>query len=150
MKYFTISELTRSDTASIKQIDNTPNKEITEHLIELVEKLLDPLRNDWAEYCDVNRLGNPAISVNSGYRCNELNKAVGGSLTSAHLTGYAADIIPSNGRMKEFQVWITEAIEKYDFDQLIYEKPRNGIASWIHLGLKNKEGLQRRQKFTII
>lgn len=150
MKYFTISELTRSDTASIKKIDNTPNKEITEHLIELVEKLLDPLRSDWAEYCDVNRLGNPAISVNSGYRCNELNKAVGGSLISAHLTGYAADIIPSNGQMKEFQVWITEAIEKYDFDQLIYEKPRNGIASWIHLGLKNKEGLQRRQKFTII
>lgn len=129
MKYFTISELTRSDTASIKKIDNTPNKEITEHLIELVEKLLDPLRSDWAEYCDVNRLGNPAISVNSGYRCNELNKAVGGSLTSAHLTGYAADISPINGNMKVFQSWIAEAIEEFDFDQLIYEKPKNGIAS---------------------
>lgn len=150
MKYFTISELTRSDTASIKKIDNTPNKEITEHLIELVEKLLDPLRSDWAEYCDVNRLGNPAISVNSGYRCNELNKAVGGSLTSAHLTGYAADIIPINGNMKVFQSWIAEAIEELNWDQLIYEKPKNGIASWIHLGLKNKDGMQRRQKFTII
>lgn len=150
MKYFTISELTRSDTASIKQIDNTPNKEITEHLIELVEKLLDPLRSDWAEYCDVNRLGNPAISVNSGYRCNELNKAVGGSLTSAHLTGYAADISPINGNMKVFQSWIAEAIEELNWDQLIYEKPKNGIASWIHLGLKNKDGMQRRQKFTII
>lgn len=150
MKYFTISELTRSDTASIKKIDNTPNKEITEHLIELVEKLLDPLRSAWAEYCDVNRLGNPAISVNSGYRCNELNKAVGGSLTSAHLTGYAADISPINGNMKVFQSWIAEAIEEFDFDQLIYERPRNGIASWIHLGLKNKDGMQRRQKFTII
>lgn len=150
MKYFTISELTRSDTASIKKIDNTPNKEITEHLIELVEKLLDPLRSAWAEYCDVNRLGNPAISVNSGYRCNELNKAVGGSLTSAHLTGYAADIIPSNGQMKVFQSWIAEAIEELNWDQLIYEKPKNGIASWIHLGLRNKDGMQRRQKFTII
>lgn len=150
MKYFTISELTRSDTASIKKIDNTPNKEITEHLIELVEKLLDPLRSAWAEYCDVNRLGNPAISVNSGYRCNELNKAVGGSLTSAHLTGYAADIIPINGNMKVFQSWIAEAIEELNWDQLIYEKPKNGIASWIHLGLKNKDGMQRRQKFTII
>lgn len=150
MKYFTISELTRSDTASIKKIDNTPNKEITEHLIELVEKLLDPLRSAWAEYCDVNRLGNPAISVNSGYRCNELNKAVGGSSTSAHLTGYAADISPINGNMKVFQSWIAEAIEEFDFDQLIYERPRNGIASWIHLGLKNKDGMQRRQKFTII
>lgn len=150
MKYFTISELTRSDTASIKKIDNTPNKEITEHLIELVEKLLDPLRSAWAEYCDVNRLGNPAISVNSGYRCNELNKAVGGSSTSAHLTGYAADISPINGNMKVFQSWIAEAIEELNWDQLIYEKPKNGIASWIHLGLKNKDGMQRRQKFTII
>ena len=129
MKYFTISELTRSDIASTKKIDNTPNKEITKHLIELVEKLLDPLRSDWAEYCDVNQLENPEISVTSGYRCTELNKAIKGSPTSAHLTGYAADIIPSNDQMEEFQDWITEAIEKYDFDQLIFERPRNGIAS---------------------
>lgn len=129
MKYFTISELTRSDIASTKKIDNTPNKEITKHLIELVEKLLDPLRSDWAEYCDVNQLENPEISVTSGYRCTELNKAIKGSPTSAHLTGYAADIIPSNDQMEEFQAWISEAIEKYDFDQLIFELPRNGIAS---------------------
>ena len=129
MKYFTISELTRSDIASTKKIDNTPNKEITKHLTELVEKLLDPLRSDWAEYCDVNQLENPEISVTSGYRCTELNKAIKGSPTSAHLTGYAADIIPSNDQMEEFQAWITEAIEKYDFDQLIFERPRNGIAS---------------------
>ena len=103
MKYFTISELTRSDIASTKKIDNTPNKEITKHLTELVEKLLDPLRGDWAEYCDVNQLGDPAISVNSGYRCNELNKAVKGSPTSAHTAGYAADLTPDNGQMEEFQ-----------------------------------------------
>lgn len=77
MKYFTISELTRSDTASIKKIDNTPNKEITEHLIELVEKLLDPLRSDWAKYCDDNQLGNAGIRISSGFRNKELNKAVG-------------------------------------------------------------------------
>lgn len=129
MKYFTISELTRSDIASTKKIDNTPNKDITKHLTELVEKLLDPLRSDWAEYCDVNQLENPEISVTSGYRCTELNKAIKGSPTSAHLTGYAADIIPSNDQMEEFQAWISEAIEKYDFDQLIFELPRNGIAS---------------------
>lgn len=129
MKYFTLEELTRSDTASIKHINNTPDESITEHLIELVEKLLDPIRERWAKYCDDNQLGNAGIRISSGFRNKELNKAVGGSSTSAHLTGYAADIIPSNGQMKEFQVWITEAIEKYDFDQLIYEKPRNGIAS---------------------
>jgi hypothetical protein len=52
--------------------------------------------------------------------------------------------------MKVFQSWIAEAIEELNWDQLIYEKPKNGIASWIHLGLKNKDGMQRRQKFTII
>lgn len=122
MKYFTISELTRSDTASIKQIDNTPNKEITEHLIELVEKLLDPLRNDWAEYCDVNQLGSPAISVNSGYRCNELNKAVGGSLTSAHLTGYAADIQNVSGSREEFYQFLLNFLKDRNFDECFIEK----------------------------
>ena len=122
MKYFTISELTRSDTASIKKIDNTPNKEITEHLIELVEKLLDPLRSDWAEYCDVNRLGNPAISVNSGYRCNELNKAVGGSLTSAHLTGYAADLQNVSGSREEFYQFLLNFLKDRNFDECFIEK----------------------------
>lgn len=150
MKYFTVEELTESSTAIKENIDNTPSKEITEHLIELIEELLDPIREKWAEYCNINKLGNPAISVSSGYRCKELNKAVNGSVTSAHMTGYAADIYPSNGNMKRFQVWITDEIENYKWDQLIYEKPRNGVASWIHLGLKNGSGEQRRQKFTIV
>jgi uncharacterized protein YcbK (DUF882 family) len=124
MKYFTISELTRSDTASIKQIDNTPNKEITEHLIELVEKLLDPLRSDWAEYCDVNRLGNPAISVNSGYRCNELNKAVNGSVTSAHMTGYAADLQNVSGSREEFYQFLLNFLKDRNFDECFIEKSR--------------------------
>lgn len=122
MKYFTLEELTRSDTASIKHIDNTPDESITEHLIELVEKLLDPLRSDWAEYCDDNQLGNAGIRISSGFRNKELNKAVGGSSTSAHLTGYAADISPINGNMKVFQSWIAEAIEKYDFDECFIER----------------------------
>ena len=121
MKYFTISELTRSDTASIKKIDNTPNKEITEHLIELVEKLLDPLRSDWAEYCDVNRLGNPAISVSSGYRCKELNKAVNGSVTSAHMTGYAADLQNVSGSREEFYQFLLNFLKDRNFDECFIE-----------------------------
>ena len=143
MKYFTISELTRSDTASIKQIDNTPNKEITEHLIELVEKLLDPLRNDWAEYCDVNQLGSPAISVNSGYRCNELNKAVGGSLTSAHLTGYAADIQNVSGSREEFYQFLLNFLKDRNFDECFIEK--SSTSQWVHIALYSIKGLQRRK-----
>ena len=124
MKYFTLEELTRSDTASIKHINNTPDESITEHLIELVEKLLDPIRERWAKYCDDNQLGNAGIRISSGFRNKELNKAVGGSSTSAHLTGYAADISPINGNMKVFQSWIAEAIEKYDFDECFIERSR--------------------------
>lgn len=144
MKYFTLEELTRSDTASIKHINNTPDESITEHLIELVEKLLDPIRERWAKYCDDNQLGNAGIRISSGFRNKELNKAVGGSSTSAHLTGYAADISPINGNMKVFQVWITDEIENYNFDECFIE--RSSTAHWVHIALYSIKGLQRRKK----
>ena len=82
MKYFTLKELTRSTTATAKGIDNTPTPEVEKNLTLLVENVLDPLREIY---------GKP-ITVNSGYRCPELNKAVGGSKTSDHVKGFAADI----------------------------------------------------------
>ena len=72
--YFELDEFIRSDTAKKYGIDNTPTFAIVAHLDELVESILDPLR---AAY------GKP-ITVTSGYRCNSLNKAVGGADTSAH------------------------------------------------------------------
>lgn len=82
MKWFTISELCRSDKASKLKIDNTPTPGIEQNLKRLVANILDPLREAW---------GSP-IDVTSGYRCPELNKAVGGVKNSQHLTGQAADI----------------------------------------------------------
>ena len=82
MKYFTIKELTRSDTARHLGIDNTPPASAVMALNELVDHVLDPLREAW---------GGP-IHVNSGYRCPELNKIVGGTPTSQHQRGEAADI----------------------------------------------------------
>ena len=67
MKYFTIEELTRSTTARLRGIDNTPSQQVINNLIALVDNVLDPLREAW---------GKP-IHVNSGYRCRALNKAVG-------------------------------------------------------------------------
>lgn len=150
MKNFNLEEFLRSNTAVELNIDNTPSKDEELNINELVDNLLDPLRDSWAEYCKSNNLGNGGITVRSGFRSNDLNKAVGGSKTSAHTSGWAADIVPSNGNMKKFQIWITEAIEEYNWDQLIYEKPRNGVASWIHIGLRNREGKQRKQKFTLV
>ncbi len=82
MKYFTIKELTRSETARCLEIDNTPPSSAVAALHELVEQVLDPLREAW---------GGP-IWVDSGYRCPELNRAVGGTPTSQHQRGEAADI----------------------------------------------------------
>lgn len=122
MKYFTLEELTRSDTASIKHIDNTPDESITEHLIELVEKLLDPIREGWAKYCDDNQLGNAGIRISSGFRNKELNKAVGGSSTSAHLTGYAADLQNVSGSREEFYQFLLNFLKDRNFDECFIEK----------------------------
>lgn len=126
MKHFTIKEFTRTNTG----LDNTPSKEVTENLTFLVENLLDKVREEY---------GNP-ISVNSGYRSPEVNKAVGGAKTSQHLTGCAADITTGSksGNEKLFNI-----IKQYEFDQLINEHN----FSWIHISLK-KSG-NRNQILTI-
>ncbi len=86
MKYFSITELIHSDTADRLGIANILPIRQRRALIALADNVLDPLREAW---------GRPII-VNSGYRCPELNKAVGGVPTSMHLTGNAADITTGN------------------------------------------------------
>lgn len=143
MKYFTVEELTESSTAIKENIDNTPSKEITEHLIELIEELLDPIREKWAEYCNINKLGNPAISVSSGYRCKELNKAVNGSVTSAHMTGYAADLQNVSGSREEFYQFLLNFLKDRNFDECFIEK--SSTSQWVHIALYSIKGLQRRK-----
>lgn len=134
--YFTINELVVSDTAKKFNIDNTPSIEIKLHLMELINKLLNPLREAW---------GGPII-VTSGYRCKSLNEKVGGSKTSAHMTGYAADLIPGNGQRAKFIKFIQEYLKTHNlpFDQCINEYNR-----WCHVGLKSSTGFQRKQIFKI-
>lgn len=150
-KYFTISELCESDKADELGIVNIPNEEEIKHLEELIE-VCDKIREAWTELCKKNGWGRPSIRTNSGFRCEALNKAVGGKKTSAHRIGYAIDWEPNNQRNKEFYEFVKEFLEENNiaWDQLINEKPRNGIPSWIHLGLKNQKGQQRRQVFTLV
>ena len=82
VSYFTIPELVQSITADACGIDNTPTAEAVPLIVELITKVLDPLRERW---------GAP-IYVNSGYRCPALNRKVGGVLNSYHIRGMAADI----------------------------------------------------------
>lgn len=121
MKYFTIEELTRSDTATTRGIDNTPTPEIKANLERLVDKVLDPLREKY---------GKP-ITVNSGYRCPELNKAVGGSKTSDHMNGFSVDITASS--KKENAILFQIIKDNFDFDQLIWEKGNSEYPDWVHV-----------------
>lgn len=77
MKFFTIAELCKSTTADRLGINNRCRQEHVTALTALVDNVLDPLRTWW---------GKP-ITVNSGYRCPELNAAVKGSKTSQHMKG---------------------------------------------------------------
>lgn len=132
MKYFTIKELCKSETAQAKGINNEPTKEIEKNLIALVENVLDPLR-EW--------YGKP-IYVNSGYRCQKLNKAVGGVSSSQHTKGQAADIDVNNtANNKKLFDYIKNNLK---YDQLLWE---NG-GSWIHVSFRN-DGKNRMQCLSI-
>lgn len=123
MKYFTIKELCKSSTATQRGIDNTPNSEIVSNLEQLVDNVLDPLREKY---------GSP-IKVNSGYRCEKLNKAVGGANTSQHRYGLAADIT-TGSKLGNKNLFILAQQMNLPFDQLIDEK----TYSWIHISFSKK------------
>lgn len=138
MKHFTFREFERSDTAARLKIDNRLPELAEAHVVELVDILLDPLREAW---------GGPLI-VTSGYRCPELNKAVGGSETSAHTAGWAADLVPESDDPRGVQGLVDFAMEwltatGLPFDQLIYE--RSGGRRWLHVGIRKLDGKQRRE-----
>ena len=137
MKYFTIEELCKSETAERLNIDNTPTKEIVDNLTYFVDRILDPLRESWGS----------AILVNSGFRCHLLNKAVGGSKTSAHKLGWAVDLRPKNGKIEEFKKFVVEFFKGRMWDQIILET--DGDTIWVHIGLFNGSRKQRRQIFSI-
>lgn len=131
MKHFTIKELTRSTTAQLRGIDNTPSQQVINNLEALVNNVLDPLRDAW---------GAP-IHVNSGYRCPELNKAVGGVPASQHLKGEAADITagsPAKNKLlysllRQLNLPVDQAINEHDF-------------AWIHVSYGPRH---RRHYFAI-
>lgn len=126
MKYFSIEELIRSAKAKELGIDNTPTEDVIANLTILVENVLDKARIG---------IGSPII-VNSGYRCEELNKAVGGKKNSQHKKGEAADITTGTfyGNMCLFN-YIKDNLE---FDQLIDEKHYQ----WVHVSFRKGRNRQ--------
>lgn len=150
MKHFALAEFTNSATAKARGLANTPTPEHRANLEMLVAMLLDPLREAWAVRCAHEAWGNPGIVITSGYRGFQLNKAVGGSSTSAHCVGFAADTIPANGRLKEYKDFCREFLRGRAFDQMISEdEDTKGTPRWVHIGYKDRQGGQRRQLLTM-
>ena len=121
-KYFKLEELLKSNTALTSQIHNLPSWADVENLQELATSVLDPIREKW---------GQPLI-VTSGYRSPQLNAAVGGVPTSAHMVGCAVDIITpnwSNRKISELYNLIQEMVENgdIDIDQVIYYRKKRMI-----------------------
>ena len=127
-KNFTLDELIRSDTAKkngyVEQY--TPPKEVIENLRRLVENVLQPARD---------RLGE-SITVTSGYRCDRLNKALGGAASSQHRFGQAADLVASSNAK------LFEALRSTPFDQLIWEFGDADQPAWVHVSYSERH---RRQ-----
>lgn len=135
MKHFTISELLKSDTAIKNRIWNGANREVEDNLIALVAAVLDPLREKYGK----------AIHVSSGYRCPAVNKAIGGSLTSQHMNGEAADIYVDAGAKGNFEIGKL-IVQLGNFDQVIFENvgANDLLPQWIHVSWK-RQGYNRRQ-----
>ena len=140
MKYFSIDEMLRSATAKRLGIDNMPSQDILNNIELFIETVLDPIREDW---------GGP-ISVSSGYRCPELNSAVGGARNSGHKYGWCADLRVKDRSIKEFAEFIKRWMlnKGYSWDEIIFEK--SGGSEWVHFAWKGYKGRQRMKCFDIV
>ena len=131
---FTLEELVHSSTAKRLGLDNTPNQQETDKLIKLAKEVLQPIRDAWKS----------PIVVNSAFRSETVNKAVGGSKTSQHKLGEAADItIGSKEQNKKLFNFILKMIssKKLNVGQLIDEYGY----SWIHVSLPRTNGKPNNQ-----
>ena len=130
---FSLNELTKSQTAERKGIDNTPSTEHQENLKSLCEMILQPIRDHFGQ----------VVSVSSGYRSQELCVAIGSSTQSQHARGEACDFEIFDVSNKELADYINEHL---DYDQLILEywkgedEPNSG---WVHCSYTN--GNNRKQ-----
>ena len=130
---FTLQEMLASQTATRKQIKEqfNPPAEVIENLRLLAVNVLQPIRN----------LLGCSIRISSGYRCARLNKAIGGSLTSQHSVGQAADINNTCGSDIDLaKIVVNHNIE---FDQMIIEFGTLANPNWIHISYNKKRN--RRQ-----
>ena len=138
-KNFSLIELTSSETAVRKGINNTPTTEVVSNLKDLCHFVMQPLR-DW--------YGKP-INITSGYRSPKLNKAIGGRSTSDHSYGNAIDFTLPN---EDYKMVFDYMIKHFTFDQLIWEMGNDTAPQWIHVSFRlgnNRKQVLRAYKNAI-
>lgn len=135
-QHFSLSEMTKSQTGERKNIDNTPGEKEIDALRALCVNVLEKIRTHY---------GKP-VTINSGFRCKKLNTAIGGSKTSQHTLGQAADIEIVGVSNLDLAKWVSNNME---FDQLILEFHNVNIpdSGWVHVSW-NASG-NRMQVLTI-
>lgn len=121
-KNFTLSEMVKSETALRNDMDNTPNEAQITSLKLLAEQVLQPIRDHYVK----------GVKVNSGFRHPEVNAKVGGSRTSDHCRGMAADIEIPGVPNHEVAEWIKANLL---YTQLILEFYTRGVpdSGWVHV-----------------
>jgi len=133
-EHFKLSEFTQSGTARRHKIKNVPGPREVERLRFLCVKSLEPMRR---------RFG--VIRITSGFRCKKLNALVGGSPTSQHVLGEAADIHTGGRELSEKMFGFAK--QNIPFDQLILEhNPAHGIY-WLHISLRSDRPGNRHEAF---
>jgi zinc D-Ala-D-Ala carboxypeptidase len=134
-EHFSVEEFTHSDTATAQGIDNTPPTEAMMGLEQLAP-VMEKVRNI---------LGGHPITITSGYRCPELNAAIGGVPDSAHLSGLACDFVcGEHGSPLDVCKAIEPHLAELGIDQLIHENQ-----SWTHLAIAATVEEARNQVLTI-
>ena len=133
-KHFTLEELCASATAKARGIQNKPSAQQIIALVYLTCYVLEPLREAM----------NEPIPISSGFRCEQLNRAVGGVYNSQHTKGQAADLC-IGGDLERGKKWFNYIKNNLKFDQLIWEHSRSGTY-WVHVSFIHPDfGRNRRQ-----
>jgi hypothetical protein len=127
-KHLTLKEVTKSNTADRKGIDNTPTAKHLKNLRLIAEKVFEPLRNNFGV----------SIGISSGYRSKALNDAINGSSTSQHMEGQALDIdADMYGKITNKQIF-EYILQNCEFTQLIWEYGTEEEPNWVHVGYDPK------------
>ncbi len=132
-EHITYKEGIKSNTALRLGIDNTPNRYEQSNMEVTAEKIFEPLR-EW--------VGGP-IKINSFYRCEELNRAIGGSSRSQHCEGRAIDIDDVHGYKTNAEMF-NYIKNNLNFDQLIWEFGDDENPNWIHVSYISEDGNRKR------